>query len=633
MGAPSHGTGIDRPMPAPDPLHAVRAALARREFRTAVQAAQPHFAHPTPAVRAAALRLAGEALLALEAVPTALQTVQASLQLDPHSPEAWRLAARLFAHASDRRQAQRAWQEATRLAPTHAESWLALAELHTAADDLTGAVDVLSRGILRCPRRPDLALARLRTLLHLGALGALNRAVADAVQRFPRHADIRLLAARARYLSGDTTAALDHLEAIFTVDPAHTSARALRARYRTLQRDYAGARADAQRVLDAQPSEPNARLVRASISFQERNYDAALADLDAVVAQASRLAPETLGSALVRRGLCREAIGDYPSAMADLEAGQAAFERDPMVRAQDGEGYLADVARRRAALAPGAPTWSAAATWPTEVPVDWPMAARPPVFIFGFPRSGTTLVERILGAHPALVATDEANLLGAPLAHVSRHLGGRPAHALTDAEVVLLRGLFERRAARHTSTARVVDKLPLNIVHVALVRRVFPDAPILVMLRDPRDCVWSAFVQEFSPNPAMVHTTTLAGAARLYAATMGLWQVARTLPGLRATEVRYEDVVADLETGARALLTAAGLPWDPAVLDYRATLAGQVVRTPSFAAVGRPLTRSRVGRWRNLAPAMAPILPVLEPFVTAWGYPASAAVLAGPSAR
>ena len=609
-------------MDASDPLRVAEVALAHRRFHDVVQLCRPHLAHPQPATRARALRLVGEATLALGALPTALQTVQAALQLAPSSAPTWHLAGRLFKAAGSATSAEQALTRATQLDPSLSAAWLQLAELLVDGGDLARAAEVLQRGVLRNPARVDLTERLLEVLYALGALRVLNRAVDSALQRFPRHAGVRFSAARARYLSGDVPDAMAHLDAALDADPGHVAARALRAEYRTRSRDDAGALEDAEHVLTTHPSDCHARLVRARIRTKHNDLDGAHTDLDHIIDAADRVPPDALGRAYVQRGLVREAQQRFPEAYSDLAAGQASLARAAMARAADADGFLRDVARRMDRLAAEAPVWSEVGGWPTSVPEGWPLAGAPPVFIFGFPRSGTTLVEHILGAHPQLAATDERNVLGAVLARVDRDLGGKDPARLTDAEVVSLRTAYADSARRWVPDGRrVIDKIPLNIVHTALVRRVFPDAPILVMLRDPRDCVWSAFVQAFSPNAAMMNTTSLEGTARLYATTMAVWLRARALPGLRFTELKYEDIVADVQVGARALVAATGLPWHDDVADYRAHLARQTVRTPSFAAIAKPVTTTRIGRWRHFPDAMAPILPTLAPFVAAFGYP------------
>ncbi len=594
-----------------DPLHAAQAALARGRHLDVVRLVQPHFGAASPSVRGRAMVLGATSLAALGDRPTALKLAHLAVQLLPSEGAAWQLLGALFLQGGDASAAEQAWASGLQHAPGHVDCWLALADLSEQQGDRRKAAELLRQASLRHGHRVDLVHRYWAALTHLGAGRALLEAAPTTLARFPRHPGLRLLAARARYLDGDIDGAMADLEEVLAVDPRSVEARAWRAQYRLRARDLSGALADAEAVLAGQPNEPNARLVRARVALTEGRPTDALADLDTILATPDRLAEDTRGEALVRRGHAREALDDLEGALADFVSGQSWLARSPLARAAEPDRYNAMVDDKARALAPGAAVPVHAASWPTVVPASWPLAAAPPVFVFGFPRSGTTLVENILGAHPKLVATDERNILDAALRHHARGLNHKPLTQLTDADCITLRSHYARRALQFAPDGRrVVDKVPLNLVHTAFVRRVFPDAPILVVLRDARDCVWSSFVQAFSPNSAMVQTATVEGTAQLYVRTMEVWRRARDLPGLRATEVHYEDLVADIAAGARLLVTAAGEAWDDRVLEYRTTQ--RTVRTPSTHAIARPATTSRIGRWQRYPTAMAPVLPLLE---------------------
>ena len=188
-------------------------------------------------------------------------------------------------------------------------------------------------------------------------------------------------------------------------------------------------------------------------------------------------------------------------------------------------------------------TWYSAekaADWqePTTSP-DQPK----PIFFVGFPRSGTTLFEQMLDSHPNLVTTGETQILGR-LQLITPSLlkrTGQSPHILDDldaTEVAALGRWYLAEVARHSGVEatkmRVVDKMPLNIVELGFVRRIFPSTPVIVALRDPRDVILSCFMQNFRANQAMAHFLSIEGTARLYAAVMELWLHYRSDAGLNA---------------------------------------------------------------------------------------------------
>jgi hypothetical protein len=169
---------------------------------------------------------------------------------------------------------------------------------------------------------------------------------------------------------------------------------------------------------------------------------------------------------------------------------------------------------------------------------------------------------------------------------------------------------------------RLVEKLPLNIIELGLAARLFPGAPIIVALRDPRDVVLSCFMQEFHLNDAMAHFTTLEGAARLYALVMDLWFQCRTAPELNWMEYKYEDLVTAPEATTRKVFDFIGENWIDDVLDYRGRRSGRPIDTPSREALNEPIYTRAVGRWRAWEHHLAPVLPILAPYVSALGYDA-----------
>jgi hypothetical protein len=153
-----------------------------------------------------------------------------------------------------------------------------------------------------------------------------------------------------------------------------------------------------------------------------------------------------------------------------------------------------------------------------------------------------------------------------------------------------------------------------------MVYRLFPDARVIVVLRDPRDCCLSCFMQPFLPNQAMVNFLTLKQTVRFYAAVMDLWRHYRSELDLNYIEVRYEDLVEQFEPTARRLVDFVGEPWNDAVMKFFEHARTRDVRTPSYAAVASPIYSRAVGRWQHYHAQMEPVLEILQPYVAEFGY-------------
>jgi len=259
-------------------------------------------------------------------------------------------------------------------------------------------------------------------------------------------------------------------------------------------------------------------------------------------------------------------------------------------------------------------------TWTPPPPCD-----RSPVFLVGFPRSGTTLLDQILSSHPDVTVLEERDTLAPVCARLFPGTGDASFLAdLSVDQIDQLRSLYwERvyeRLMRDAIRKVFIDKLPLNAALLPLIYRLFPEARIVLALRDPRDVVLSCFQQRFAMNGAMYQLLRTDTAAAYYSAVMGLVDQSRRLLPLQMHQIRYEDVVAQFEIQIGNLLAFLDLPWDDAVRNHTETARRRVVNTPSATQVVRPLYTSSVGKWRQYEPQLAPVLGTLQPWVAAFGY-------------
>ncbi|HYE43603.1 MAG TPA: sulfotransferase [Caulobacteraceae bacterium] len=241
-----------------------------------------------------------------------------------------------------------------------------------------------------------------------------------------------------------------------------------------------------------------------------------------------------------------------------------------------------------------------------------------PVFVLGLPRTGTTLVDRILSAHPDVTSAGELNNFPLLVRHFSGVRGTRllePSmfEAIAGADMAELgRRYLESTRPITGAAARFTDKTPINVVFAGLIHRALPNARIVCLRRDPMDSVLSYFRQIFfHPKHPYPSVYDLRNAAIHYAHFHGLadhWR--RVLPADRFLELRYETLIADQEGQTRRLVDFVGLPWDPRCLDFHSQPG--VVATPSAVQVRQPIYSSSIGRWKRYGDRLAPALDVLK---------------------
>uniref|UniRef100_UPI0013DAF4DD tetratricopeptide repeat-containing sulfotransferase family protein n=1 Tax=Sandarakinorhabdus rubra TaxID=2672568 RepID=UPI0013DAF4DD len=241
-----------------------------------------------------------------------------------------------------------------------------------------------------------------------------------------------------------------------------------------------------------------------------------------------------------------------------------------------------------------------------------------PIFVVGMPRTGTTLVDRILSSHPHVHSAGELQAM--PVA--VKLLAGTRSRFVTDPETIVASGglspddvgaAYMARASQHRRRpdGRFIDKLPANFLYIGHIARALPHASIVCLRRHPMDTIWSNYKNLFATtSPYYAYSHDLMDIARYYVRfdrLMRLWE--ELLPG-RVLQLSYEALVDDQSGMSRQLFDHCGLSWTDDALAFHTNKAA--VATPSAAQVRRPIYRDAVARWRQHEEAMAPVAAFLE---------------------
>ena len=530
--------------------------------------------------------------------------------------------------------------------PADWEIWNNLGNARRSSGDPEGAVEALEQARMVKPDAPAIHFNLATAYAHVGRLEEAGRGFGEVLRLAPDSGPAHFELGRTLRFLGRFDEALDQLSRAERVAPPTADSALERARALAGLGRFEEAEAAFRNALAYEPDRADAFL-ELGLLFERHNRTERIAGL--IEEAAGQGVPAEALAHL--EALAFERVGRFDEALAAAQASEAGDEpgrRAALI------GRLADKAKRpdlafeayeemnrvTAEANPDARAQAAAyrdhiggladmltpefaASWRRdEASMDLGADGQAsPIFLVGFPRSGTTLLDTMLMGHPALRVIEEVPLLekaGLALGDFER------LPDLDPEEVRRLRAIYFEALDEAEPAAReriVVDKLPLNIAGAPLIHRLFPNAKIIFALRHPCDVVLSCFMQGFDLNPAMSNFLDLEDSARLYDRIMTLWTRSRELLPLDVHTIRYEALVEDMEKELRPLIAFLGLEWDEKLLDHRGTAKKRgTIITPSYAQVAEPIYKRASGRWERYRTQMEPVLPILAPWAERFGY-------------
>ena len=583
---------------------------------------------------AMALAQQGEYQAALAELPDEIARADQTMRLQ-------RIRAYLAQHADDFQTAIPIYEAIVEATPDDWETWNNLGNARRLAGDVDGGLAALERAMKLNPASGPVQLNYATTLAAAGRSDDAEQQLRQMADDFPAEPrPLRELHGLMKGFGRDE-AALEAIEEAVRRAPSDVELLMALAAHRLSMLQNEAAEADYRRVLQVKPDHDLAYLGLAAVfelSNRVEDMSALVEDIEkrgvgedvlnfvramehrrrgrfAEGIAALERVPENLESA--RRyhllGQLHEGAGNYNEAFEAFSQANGLHEQDPTRPVGRASAYRDSL---RAQIEVATPAWLK--HWRDEPQ----KTERPsPVFLLGFPRSGTTLLDTMLMGHPDVEVLEEEPTLmeAAKLLQPFETLA-----TADDSKIDKAREEYFRVAARHASLGPgklLVDKNPLSMNLLPIIHRLFPGARIILALRHPCDVVFSCYAANFKLNDAMPNFLRLDTAAEMYDLSFTYFEKTRALFDPPVHEIVYENVVADGENELRKLLDFLGLEWNDAVLDHQTTARNRGrIKTASYSQVGQPIYSQAAGRWTNFRKQMEPVLPVLKPWAEKFGY-------------
>jgi len=500
-----------------------------------------------------------------------------------------------------------AFRESLRLKSGQVETWLNLSRALIRAGPLGEAESQLRLAAERFPADAQ----PLKELFDLMSRrnspdSLIHEVLEQAIRRAPHDKDLLLALSGHRMLAMQLESAERACRAVLDADPHDRDAWVELALF------YEHTAADRlpdllAEIEQAQVPSPVPDMVRAFVHRRNKQYAEGLAALEGV--------PPDFKPCMVEdfRGQFLDKLGRHDAAFAAftlMNEAAAAEMSDSLAQAEFHRS------RTRSRLESMTGEWLA--SWKAgPVPPERPS----PVFLVGFPRSGTTLLDTMLMGHPDVSVMEEKPVLDV----VIREFGGfegipdMDAHAVERARTQYFEGAA--RVGAEGARKVLIDKNPFYLTQVPLIHRIFPDSRFILALRHPADVVLSCYFSNFRPTPTLTNFLRLETAAEYYDLVFAMWERSRQLMGIDVQTLVYERLIESPEAQLRPLIETLGLEWHDDLLDHTGTAASrELIATASYAQVTEPIYRRSVGRWEKYRKHLEPVLPVLRPWAEKFGY-------------
>jgi tetratricopeptide (TPR) repeat protein len=497
-------------------------------------------------------------------------------------------------------QAKNLYQAMIDAQPGQAEAHTALAEIHMIESDYHNAEKELRAAHSLMPNDLSIHMKLADSLFFQGKADEILSVSQSALQIAPDSALTNIKVAEALLLIGRPGEALQRVEYALTIDSHNIKAITLSA---TILERLGEPQKAYERLLPLLDSDDiddvNIVLAFATVARHVQQVDRAIKILARFLDQGfisnnavRQMLQFTLADLLDRKGSYDLAFKQYQAANALQEANFNPKRNGELI-----DRLIAVFSRDRFDDLPSAD-----------------INSELPVFIVGMPRSGTTLVEQILSSHPGIYGAGE-------LMHITKIVNALPQF-LNTTEIYpecitgITRGIENSLANEHLNmlealgngARRVTDKMPTNFMFLGLIQVFFPGARIIHCQRDPLDTCLSCYFKNFvSPNAHAYNLNDLGIFYKNYLRLMEHWRSVLSIP---IYEVKYEDLVNNQETVSRELVKFCGLEWDDACLHFHEH--DRFAATASYDQVRRPMYKTSVGRWKNYAQHLQPLIKTLN---------------------
>ncbi|MBW1699157.1 MAG: tetratricopeptide repeat protein [Deltaproteobacteria bacterium] len=558
----------------------------------------------------------GNSLNAVGKAREAIEHCLKAIRLDPHCAEAHNNLGDAFYNLGKPEQAYRSYQKAITLKPDFAKAYYNLAITCDALGNKQEALLCYEKSI---ELKPDFASAYNDLgIIHkdMGNHEAAILCYRKAIELKPDFAAAYNNIGNLLNDSGSMEQAIESYEKAVEMKADFTEALSNLASLFEQTNQVDKAKKIIAKALRCDPQNPLANYVAARCERRQGRFARALELLQNV--NLSPAISKACPGILYEKGILYDRLGEFDKAFQCFSAANKNVAQSLLANQIDKQHYILKIEKLRSNLLAERDSY-----------VD----TRPhhsddvsPVFLMGFPRSGTTLLDQILSACVDVETLEEKPLVQTMIMEFQNQ-GFRYPEDLPRIDETLakeLKAAYERKLSEYLpypGYKTIIDKLPLNTIDLGLIYRVFPESKIIFAMRHPADVCLSCFFQNFQLNEAMIHFLELNDTAKFYHLVMSLWNEYTNKLPLNVHVIRYEDLIRNFDAETKKLFDYLSISWNPSIRNFHAhAKARKKIATPSYHQVIEPIYNRSMYRWKKYLKHLEPIFEVLKPHARKFGY-------------
>ncbi|MDA9949630.1 tetratricopeptide repeat protein [Paracoccaceae bacterium] len=547
----------------------------------------------------------------------AIETYKQALEIKPDYADTFLNMGNAFSVKGELAAAIDSYKKALKIRPNYAVAFLNMGNAFSVKGELAAAIDSYKNAL---KIKPDYAVAYYNMGISLNRIGDLDAGIESykkAIRFKADYTDAYINMAISLRDKGEVNAAINSYKQGLNHQPGsaeiYVSVAELLEKSNELEKLESWLN-QAVNTLETVP--PDIKFFQAQLLWRTKRFRKAFELIQAI--EVGSLGTKCIVDYLNLKAKCYEEFGDFDNSFRFFKQMNLAIMQSDEFKQSHADEYFHEIGKSLTTLRNKSISKIASR--------KFELSGSSPVFLVGFPRSGTTLMDTILRAHSRIEVVEEQPNVFAAKQFVQKHVSSSYTNLPLPTEIVLeatkrYQNEFRKHIMSCDKDKTYIDKLPLNLLWVGLINQLFPQAKFILVLRHPLDSILSCWMQNFKLNPAMANMVDLDRIVEFYCQSMETFEICKNDYNLNVHSVKYEELINDVTGETTTLLNFLGLDWEGHMEDHANTARKRVkINTPSYSQVVEPIYKTAKYRWLKYERYLEKYVQRVDPWIRKFSY-------------